>query len=162
MPGGKRQALHIGDTVSVAAVAFGKDWAKETYPSDWHHKKVEGLVTGKAGTREVTPFCMRAGRSPRLSRTRPTRSARQPRPRGPSSAQFSATAAAQKRAAKIARTATQTAPSTLVPGTSPHALKKKCKAEKAAKKAAKAAKKAAEAKAEAERARVRRAFNRAH
>ena len=73
-----------------------------------------------------------------------------------------ATAAAQKRAAKIARTATQTAPSMLVPGTSPHALIKKRKAEKAAKKAAKAAKMAAEARAEAERARVRRAFNRAH
>ena len=40
-------ALKVGDTVSVPATAFGQDWAKHTYPSDWVRKKLEGTVKAR-------------------------------------------------------------------------------------------------------------------
>jgi hypothetical protein len=51
MPPAARTALKVGDVVSVPATMFGQEWAKATYASDWHRKKLEGKVVGKASTK---------------------------------------------------------------------------------------------------------------
>jgi hypothetical protein len=46
MPGDKR--LLVGDHVLFLATVFGVEWAKVTYPTDWHRKKLEGEIKGRA------------------------------------------------------------------------------------------------------------------
>jgi hypothetical protein len=44
-----RKVLRVGDVISVPATTFGQAWAKGKWPSDWHKKKIEGTVVGRAG-----------------------------------------------------------------------------------------------------------------
>ena len=48
MPPVSRQALRVNDVVSVPATAFGQAWAKNKWTTDWHRKKIEGKVVGRA------------------------------------------------------------------------------------------------------------------
>ena len=43
----KGKALKVGDVVSVPATAFGQEWAKDNFKTDWHKKKLQGTVMGK-------------------------------------------------------------------------------------------------------------------
>jgi hypothetical protein len=45
MPGEKR--LLVGDAVQFPATVFGVEWAKETYPANWHRTKLEGEIKGR-------------------------------------------------------------------------------------------------------------------
>ena len=81
MPPAAKKALKVADTVSVKATVFGIDWAKQTYPTEWHLRRLEGTVVGKDGAKwrlefpddeSGTPFEIKLARGDITFVSRPT------------------------------------------------------------------------------------------